>query len=85
MDNFLFVIAFVNLSLVEHNDMDCAVKMMSGCLSDFNIVDLELPAAVQALIADLKYDTADQVISDINNIKDVYLADRAAAALKNYF
>ena len=85
MDNFLFVIAFVKLSLTEHNDMDCAVKMMSGCLSPFNIIDLELPAAVQALIADLKYETVDQVIADVNTIKEVYLEDRTAAALKNYF
>lgn len=85
MDNFLFVIAFVKLSLTEHNDMDCAIKMMEGCLSDFNIVDLELPASVQALISDLKFNTAEQVILDVNTIKEVYIADRTAAALKNYF
>lgn len=72
MENFNFVIRFT-IDLLENNDMDGAQKMVDGCTSKFNIVDLQLTPLTIKLFKEIDFTAAAQdIINALLYIRMVY-------------
>ena len=72
MENFNFVIRFT-IELLESHDMDGAQKMVDGCTSKFNIVDLELTPLTIKLFKQIDFTStaARDIINELLYIKMV--------------
>ena len=72
MENFKFVINFT-IELLENNDMAGAQKMVEGCTSTFNIVDLGLTPLTIKLFKQIDFtSTAGDIINELLYIRMVH-------------